>query len=148
MESPLRRAESAPPRSPIQKQKTSHSTPQVNATLHEVANVVGETYSALRFDNPRWGTPATGIQTTYHTTVLTLDQCLMCVGFPKLDVLSLDVDGLEEDILKGLDLERWKPAVLVSEEILLNGGPSRNIPGYHEEFRDGPNIHYLRDVVR
>ena len=122
--------------------------PRIRAKLYEASGIAGDTYAALRFDNPRWGKPAGGIQQTYETTVLTLDQCLVCVGFPRLDVLVLDVDGLEEAILSGLNLEKWKPGILIVEEIFLNGGPSRDIPGYHEEFRDGPNIHDLRDHSR
>jgi FkbM family methyltransferase len=51
----------------------------------------------------------------FETTVLTLNQCLMATGFDRLDVLSLDVDGIEWDILKGFDFDRWRPKVLCIE---------------------------------
>ncbi len=47
--------------------------------------------------------------------VMTLDQCLVMVGFPKLDLLCLDVDGIELKILRGLDLDTWKPSRIVVE---------------------------------
>ena len=119
--------------------------PRIKAQLHEVDHILGSTYSALRFDHPKWGVPVQGIKTDYETTVLTLDQCLMCVGFPRVDVLSLDVDGLEDAILEGFDLSRWKPKAIVTEEIFLNGGIARQIPGYREVLREGPDIHYLRE---
>lgn len=51
----------------------------------------------------------------FEVAVLTLDQCLMVAGFPRLDVLSLDVDGIELDIIEGFDIERWKPKAVVIE---------------------------------
>lgn len=50
-----------------------------------------------------------------QVTVLTLDQCLMVSNFPRLDVLVLDVDGLEEFILLGFDIDRWKPKAVIIE---------------------------------
>jgi len=49
--------------------------------------------------------------------VLTLDICLRIAGFTSLDVLSLDVDGSEARVLRGFDLNLWKPKfVLVENE--------------------------------
>jgi FkbM family methyltransferase len=52
----------------------------------------------------------------FPTTVLTLDQCLEIVGFPRLDVLSLDVDGIERQIIEGFDIARWNPKAVVIEK--------------------------------
>ena len=57
-----------------------------------------------------------------RTTVLTLNQCLMVAGFPRLDALFLDVDGIELRILKGLNLEKWRPKVAVVEDYYGPGG--------------------------
>lgn len=35
--------------------------------------------------------------------------------FPKLDALCVDVEGGELEVLKGCDLDRWRPKVIVSE---------------------------------
>jgi len=47
----------------------------------------------------------------------TLDFCLDLVKFPKLDILSLDVEGGELEALKGFDIDRWKPTMLIIENI-------------------------------
>ena len=47
--------------------------------------------------------------------VKTVDQLLEKWQFPRLDLLSIDTEGTELDILKGCDLERWKPRVIVTE---------------------------------
>lgn len=35
----------------------------------------------------------------------------------KIDLLSIDVEGMDEEILKSIDWEKWKPTVVVCEEI-------------------------------
>jgi len=47
--------------------------------------------------------------------VRTVDQLLDKWSFPKLDLLSIDVEGGERDVLMGCDLLRWKPKWIVSE---------------------------------
>ena len=47
----------------------------------------------------------------------TLDYCLETTGFPRLDVLSLDVEGWEMEVLRGFDAGRWSPRALVIENI-------------------------------
>jgi FkbM family methyltransferase len=121
------------------------SEPRVRAKLFEVAQIEGDTYTALRFDNPYWKVPPQGFKATYETTVLTLDQCLVVAGFPRLDVLSLDVDGLEREILIGLDVPKWKPKVVVVEEIGPVGLMADLLIGYREDFYDAPTSHYVRE---
>jgi FkbM family methyltransferase len=41
--------------------------------------------------------------------------------FTDLDFLSIDVDGLEFSVLRGLDFDRWKPKVLLIENPFENG---------------------------
>ncbi len=45
----------------------------------------------------------------------TLDNLLAKWQFPKLDVLCVDTEGTEPQVLDGIDLERWKPKVVVLE---------------------------------
>lgn len=47
--------------------------------------------------------------------IRTLDDLLDSYGFPELDVLSIDTEGTELDVLRGCDLERWHPQVIVAE---------------------------------
>lgn len=118
--------------------------PREFAELHEVDQIERDTYAALRFSSRYWGRPQQGIKTSYETTVLTLDQCLICAGFPRLDLLSLDVDGLERDILRGFSLKRWNPKAMVVEEIGPEGMMMDLLGGYREDWYDAPNNHYVR----
>jgi len=47
--------------------------------------------------------------------VLTLNQILCISGFPRLDLVSIDIEGTELDALMGLDIARWHPRVIVAE---------------------------------
>lgn len=67
----------------------------------------GSAYSSLR---PRMGT-----KREIKVPVLTLDQVIHIAGFPDLDVLSIDIEGTELDALKGFDIDRWRPKVIVAE---------------------------------
>lgn len=58
------------------------------------------------------GTAVIGRETV---RVARLDTWLEESGFDHLDVLSVDVDGTEFDVLRGCDLNRWKPRVVVVE---------------------------------
>lgn len=49
--------------------------------------------------------------------VKTLDQCIAEFGgFDSIDYVTIDVEGSECDVLKGFDLKRWKPKLLVIED--------------------------------
>lgn len=80
--------------------------------------------------------------------IRTLDSILVDHGITSIDFLKIDVEGLEDAVLRGLDLERFRPVVIVTEaareqacdEILL---PS----GYRKEFFDGLNAYYADDRV-
>jgi FkbM family methyltransferase len=47
--------------------------------------------------------------------VCTVDSLLALWQFPQLDLLCVDTEGTELSVLKGCDLEKWKPKVLVIE---------------------------------
>jgi FkbM family methyltransferase len=61
------------------------------------------------------GFTAPGEPVVWEVPVITLDMALEMVGFERLDALSLDTDGYEEEILKGFDIDRWKPKAVVLE---------------------------------
>lgn len=52
---------------------------------------------------------------TINVCVRTLDDILFREMFPRLDFLSIDTEGTEDDVLRGLDFERWSPRVVVCE---------------------------------
>jgi FkbM family methyltransferase len=73
--------------------------------------------------------------------VRTLDRLLDEAGFPKLDYLTVDVEGWEREVMSGFTVERWKPRVIVLEEWTEN---AIAIPGY--EITD--RLHYDNLYVR
>lgn len=48
--------------------------------------------------------------------VRTLNEVLAEAGNPRIDFISLDVEGTELEVLRGFDLARYKPTVLVVED--------------------------------
>jgi FkbM family methyltransferase len=55
----------------------------------------------------------------------TLSSVLDEVSAPEIDLLSLDVEGFEPDVLRGLDLERHAPRFVVVEVHEVSGGRAR-----------------------
>jgi FkbM family methyltransferase len=47
--------------------------------------------------------------------VRTIDQLMAKWEFPRLDALCIDTEGTELDVLKGCDMVKWKPRVVVIE---------------------------------
>ena len=45
----------------------------------------------------------------------TLDTVLEEAGAPAIDFVSIDVEGAETEVLRGFDIRRWKPAIVVIE---------------------------------
>lgn len=78
----------------------------------------------------------------------TLNEILGNAGIEKIDFMTIDVEGHEWSVLRGLDLRRWHPRVLILER---NGNsPSRRIfehlqrHGYRYTGRTGVNDWYER----
>jgi len=82
------------------------SEPKVREYMYEPPGILNNTLARFEGDSHASEFPA---------TVLTLDQCLEVVAFPRLDVLSLDVDGIEHRIIEGFDIERWMPKAVIIE---------------------------------
>lgn len=74
--------------------------------------------------------------------VRTLDRLLEEAGFPRLDYLTVDVEGWERDVMAGFTVERWKPRVIVLEEWTDN---AIVIPGYTVVERRLYDNLYVRD---
>lgn len=77
------------------------------------------TVSGTHGDDEDWVAPglALGWSQTYAIDVpaRTLSSVLEEFGAPEVDLLSLDVEGFEEPVLRGLDLERHAPRFLLVE---------------------------------
>lgn len=53
--------------------------------------------------------------TTLLVPMVTLNTLLRHCGFPRLDLLTVDVEGHELFVLQGIDLNVWKPKIIVAE---------------------------------
>ena len=76
-----------------------------------------EAYTSLRpkLDHPVYH-PGEGAKfLKVPVPVKTLDDCLERWEFPRLDLLCIDTEGTERDVLKGCDLDRWKPHIILVE---------------------------------
>lgn len=76
-----------------------------------------EAYSSLRpsTNHEKWKPSATALWETIRVHVRSLEQCLAEAAFTRLDALCVDTEGTELDVLKGIDLDKWRPKVLVVE---------------------------------
>jgi FkbM family methyltransferase len=74
-------------------------------------------YSSLRptMDHPVWHPEPGAPWSTIKVAVRRLDSLLAELDWPGLDALSIDTEGTEMDVLRGIDLARWKPQVIIIE---------------------------------
>lgn len=76
--------------------------------------------STLSTDDNRW-MHATRSSESVLVKVETLTDLLQRHGFPRdISVLSIDTEGMDYDVLVGLDIDRFRPRIIVTEEYLLN----------------------------
>src|SRR5262245_42846918 len=76
---------------------------------------VADGHSALK---PQVGTALAG--KTIRVAVKTLSWVMESTQPKELDFVSIDVEGMELDVLRGFDLRRWQPKLLVIEDFLIN----------------------------
>jgi FkbM family methyltransferase len=77
--------------------------------------------------------------------VKTLDALLAEAGEPRLDFVSIDVEGTQLDVLRGFTLERYRPSLLLIEDHLHNLKVHRYLTrqGYRLVKRTGLNNWYV-----
>ncbi len=98
-----------------------------------------DTLSGLR---PRH---ATGSPLRVQVDVRTLDEILDHAGNPRVDFLSVDVEGTELDVLRGFDLPRHRPEIVLVEDHLpdLSVHLHMRHRGYRLVRRTGCNSWYV-----
>lgn len=77
---------------------------------------VNKEYSSLSpniMDNTR------GYENQITVKVTTIDEILESEGNPAVDFLSIDVEGTELDCLKGFSIERHRPGLIITEDVVL-----------------------------
>jgi len=90
----------------------------------------------------------TGVAATHQITVQarTLDDILTQANAPSpIDFMSIDVEGHDLDVLDGLDLDRWRPRLLVVEDLAMTLDLHRYLSarGYRWIGRVGINAWYV-----
>lgn len=87
------------------------------ATLH-VHSPNEMAYTTLRRDlqtHPEWHPDPNAPWKEVEVQVRLLDQLLSQFWFSHLDVVAIDTEGTELDVLKGFDIDRWKPRCMIIE---------------------------------
>ena len=92
--------------------------------------------------------PGAGIRLsdqTLRVPLRTLDSILAGSGFDRIDFLSIDVEGLEIDVLLGCDLAKWKPQLIFVEDEFENYAKHRHLTarGYKLVRRTSYNNWYV-----
>lgn len=92
------------------------ASPAVNEiTFYSVAG--GEVYSTMNM-TPAHQKRLKEYDLGYSETrvaAMTLDAVLTAAGAQQIDFVTIDVEEGEIDVLRGFDIERWKPAVVIIE---------------------------------
>jgi len=89
--------------------------------------------------------PTTKYVQTELVTMMTLDALIEEAGNPKLDFVSIDVEGTQLDVLRGFTLRRHRPGLLLLEDHLHNLKVHRYLrrQGYRLVKRTGLNNWYV-----
>jgi len=81
--------------------------------------------------------------------IRTLDALLDDAGFPRLDFVTIDVEGHELDVLRGFSLERHRPRIVILEDNPQTGSAEveRHMAsrGYVNFRRTGVNDWYAHE---
>ncbi len=89
--------------------------------------------------------PEARVYETQVVPALTLDQLLEQDGGRRPDFVSIDVEGSEIDVLRGFNLERWQPKLVLIEDKWVYFTVHRHLSahGYRLVKRTGPNSWYV-----
>ena len=96
--------------------------------------------------DPKLAVAGIHIDAVIDVPVRTLDDILAEAGAPQpIDLLSIDVEGHEIEVLRGLDLARWCPRLILLEDHVVNLDKHRFLDraGYRLVRRTGLNAWYV-----
>ena len=81
----------------------------------------------------------------HRVPMLSLNEILAQAGQPKVDFVSIDVEGMELEVLRGFDLARYSPALMLIEDHLLDLKTHLHLrrAGYRLVKRTGLNNWYI-----
>ncbi len=135
------------------------------ATLMQIGSLStmsGETFE--EYLNIPWARGQIDKKLEHHTArIQPLDKILETTRCPdEIDLLVVDVEGFEESVFAGFDLERWQPRMLIVELCDMHADFSANpglvasaqrvrhkllAAGYHEVYRDEINTVFVRQSI-
>lgn len=104
-------------------------------------------YSSLNAQLPNATAVVSG---TIDVMTRTLDDVLIDAGAPSpIDFLSVDVEGHEIEVLRGFDFQRWRPRLILIEDIVLDRRLHNFLSarGYRWAQRTGINAWYVPAAV-
>jgi FkbM family methyltransferase len=89
--------------------------------------------------------PAVMFTSVAEVQVMTLNEVLEQAGLRQVDFLSIDVEGSELEVLRGLDLQRFQPRLVMVEDYLFTLKVHRHLgaAGYKLVKRTGSNNWYV-----
>lgn len=116
------------------------SPSQVGTAQFHIAKAHGQ--STLAPGEANVGVP---FDRVVDVVVRTLDQIIDEAKLPRLDFISIDVEGVQLDVLRGFDLARHHPTLLLMEDHLHDLHTHRHITaaGYRLVKRTGLNNWYV-----
>jgi FkbM family methyltransferase len=87
---------------------------------------------------------------TRSIRMVTLDSILGSAGIEKIDLLSIDVEGIEVEVLRGFDIRRFQPRLVLLEDMAHDFKRHRfmRAHGYKRVRRTGNNSWYVRESDR
>ena len=104
----------ARPRSRVVRAACSSPEKRGTGTLHLAPHSV---YNTLEKNVDDQGVEYVGQESV---PLVTLDDLLAAAPPVRVDFVSIDVEGTELDVLKGFDLQRWQPELLLIEDKVNN----------------------------
>lgn len=118
------------------------------ALVAEVACVAPEQHGTVLPMTVRGGTSAVGTAgegETIRVRGATLDALLAEHGITTIDLLSVDVEGMEIDVLRGLSFDRVRPHLILIEDFAEDDRRHRFMVsrGYRRVRRTGNNSWYV-----
>jgi FkbM family methyltransferase len=120
----------------------------MHGALYEGGPVTFESFSALRVKDAYRALRESSLDVRQiRVNVRRLDTLLVeyAPDVRQVEIVSIDVEGWELEVLAGFSLERYRPRVLIVENLLDDPGYRRVLKerGYRRWRRIGPNELYL-----
>lgn len=128
------------------------SSQEGEATFFVAENVEQMSTLELTPDRAQWIGQVCGAVKELTVRTATLDSLLAEAGFPEIEFITIDVEGHELEVLKGLTLELHRPRIVIIEDNSVGGDSpvARYMSdcGYVHFKRTGVNEWYARESDR